>query len=87
MKLNLNINLQSLDGTEIPESNAGKLVGNLLAQDNKGDALKKFAMAQKLYKGEELDIDASDALMLKSFIEQSESMTVLAKAQILVLFK
>jgi hypothetical protein len=86
MKLNLNINLQSLDGKEIPESNAGKLVANLLAQDNKGDALKKFSMAQKLYNGDTLDLDASDNQMLKTFVEQSESMTVLAKAQILVLF-
>jgi hypothetical protein len=84
-KLNLNVNLVGLDGVEIPESNVGKLIGNLLASDNKGDALKKFSIAQKLYNGETVDLDPSDTLMVKSFIEQNEQMTVLAKAQILKL--
>jgi hypothetical protein len=84
-KLNLNVNLKGLDGKEIENSNAGKLVANLLASDNKGDAMKKFSIAQKLYNGETLDLDPSDKQMLKTFVEASEQMTVLAKAQVLAL--
>ncbi len=86
-KIDLNKNLVDLEGKEIPNANAGKLVANLLAQDNKGDALKKFGIAQKLYNGDKLDLDASDTQMLKTFVEASEQMTVLAKAQILLEFK
>jgi hypothetical protein len=84
-KVNLNKNLVDLDLKEIPNSNAGKLIANLLAQDTKGDALKKFSLATKLYNGEELDLDPSDFNLLKSFIEDSVQMSVLAKAQILLM--
>lgn len=82
-KVNLNVNLKGLDGVEIANSNAGKLVANLLAQDNKSEPLKKWEMAQKLYKGEELSLDTTDFNMLKTFIESSEQMTALSKGQIL----
>lgn len=84
-KVNLNKNLVDLDLKEIPNSNAGKLVANLLAQDTKGDALKKFSLATKLYNGEELELDPSDFNLLKSFIEDSTQMSILAKAQILLM--
>ena len=83
--IKMNVNLVGLDGVEIPNSNAGKLVANLLAQDSKGDAIKKFSIAQRLYAGEDVELDASDLMMLKTFIETSEQMTVLAKSQILQL--
>jgi len=86
MKLKLNCSLVGLDGVEIPNSNAGKLVANLLAQDTKGDALKKWDWAVKLNAGKDLELDPSDTQMLKTFIEQSEQLTVLAKAQILAHF-
>ena len=86
MKLNFNVDLNGLNGEKIPNSNVGKLVANLLAQDTKGDALKKWDWAVKCNAGKELDLDPSDTQLLKTFIEQSEHLTVLAKAQILALF-
>lgn len=78
------IAVKDTDGKEIT---LGKLLSGQLAQTNKGDALKLFLWAQKLYKGEELDLDPSDTSTLKEFIKSNESLTVLAKAQLLSVFK
>lgn len=83
MKLNLNHNLLGLDGQEIADSNLGKLVANVLATTNKGDAAKMWHWALKLHAGEELELDPTDAETLKSFIKENEQLTVLAKAQFL----
>jgi len=86
MKLNLNLPIVGLDGTEIADSNVGKLIAQVLAQGSKGDALKFWHWAQKLYAGEELDLDPSDAETLKNAIKDNESLTILAKAQALACF-
>lgn len=83
MKLNLNHSLIGLDGKEIAESNLGKLVANMLATSNKGDAAKMWHWALKLHAGEELELDPSDVETLKTFIKENEQLTVLAKAQAL----
>lgn len=83
--INLNTDLLGLDGLEIPNSNAGKIVANLLATATKGDSLKQWSLAQRLYAGEKLELDPSDQMLLKSFVEQAEGLTSLAKAQILTI--
>jgi hypothetical protein len=87
MKLDFNFELKSLDGQVIENANAGKLIANSLVSETKGDALKYWDWANKLYTGKSLDIDLSDAEVLKNFIKQHEGFTVLLKAQILPLFK
>jgi len=87
MKLNFNFNLVDLDGKEIDNANAGKLVANSLVQQSKGDALKFWEWALALNKGEELDLDSSDQETLKNFIKDSENFAIIAKAQLLQLFK
>ena len=83
MKLNLNFNLKSIDGKEINDSHAGKLLGNILVSSIKGDALKYYDWGRKLYNGEDIEIDRSDLNNIKSFVESHEQITILAKAQIL----
>lgn len=85
MKINLNNSLVGLDGKEIADSNLGKLVANILAASNKGDAAKMWHWALKLHAGEELELDPSDLETLKSFIKENEQLTILSKAQILQL--
>lgn len=87
MKINLNKNFVNLDGKEIENNNIGKLVAELLAQSTKGNCLKFWDWAIKLNSGKGLDLDPSDAQTFKSFIENSENLVVLAKAQILSLIK
>jgi hypothetical protein len=87
MKLNFNFNLVDLDGNEIDNANAGKLIANSLVQQSKGDALKFWEWALALNKGEELDLDSSDQETLKNFIKDSENFAIIAKAQLLKVLK
>lgn len=82
----MNVSILGLDGKELPESNVGKLIAQVLVQSNKGDALKIWHWAQKLHAGEELDLDPSDKEMLKNLIKDNETLTILAKAQALACF-
>ena len=87
MKINLNKSIVDLSGKEIEGSNLGQLLSKMLASaSTKENAVKMYYWAQKLYAGEELDLDPSDTSILKSFIENNEQLTVLAKAQILECF-
>lgn len=89
--MDFNVSLKGLDGQEVLDEKGqpvkvGKLLASQLAFANKGDALKMFGWAQKLYAGEPLNLDKSDAQTLKTFIESSDSLTVLSKAQMLEVF-
>lgn len=90
--LNFNQTLKGLDNSEIKEGNGtvvtlGKLLASQLAQSTRGDALKFFTWATKLYNGDELDLDPSDESVLKEFIKNADQLTILAKAQLLIVFK
>jgi hypothetical protein len=90
--LDFNQPLVGLDGAEVKDEKGeslpvGKLLAGQLASANKGDALKMFTWAQKIYNGESLDLDKSDEGTLKEFVKTNEQLTVLAKAQILSSFK
>lgn len=88
--LDFNKPIKGLDGNSVKDSNGelilGKLLSEQLAFSNKGDALKLFNWAQKIYNGESLDIDKSDEATLKEFIKNNENFTILVKAQLLELF-
>lgn len=86
MNLDFNFSFINLDGAEIPNSNAGNLIATTLASASKGDSLKLWHWANKLYKGEVLELDPSDTQVLKTFIENAEGITVLARAQCLKVF-
>lgn len=87
MKLNFNFNLVDLDGKEIDNANAGKVIANSLVQQSKGDALKFWEWALSLNKGTVLDLDTSDQETLKNFVKDSEQFPIISKAQILKVFK
>jgi hypothetical protein len=86
MKLDFNFNLTDLDGKDIENANAGKLLANTLAQQAKGDALKFWEWALALNKGEIVDLDSSDQTVLKNFIKESDALAILAKGQLLQVF-
>lgn len=91
MKLNLNFNIKGLDGKDIgaetkEQTNIGKLIAGALVQVSKGDVMKHYEWAQKLYKGQILELDKSDSAYLKKFIEDNEQFTILTKAQAMEAF-
>jgi hypothetical protein len=83
MKLDFNFSLLDLDGKEIENANAGKLLANTLIQQSKGDAIKLWEWALGLNKGEILDLDSSDQETIKKFIKDSDALAVIAKGQLL----
>lgn len=85
MQLNLNFIIKNLDGTPIEGADAGKTIANHLVKTSKGDILKHWEWAQRLYKGEPLDLNKSDSATLKKFISDSE-LAIIVKAQIIELF-
>lgn len=86
MKLDFKFDFIGLDDQIFEGGNAGKMLAGALASASKGDALKFWDWAKKLFKGEVLDLDKSDQETLKGFVKDSESFTVLAKAQLLEIF-
>ena len=87
MKLDFNFSLTDLDGQPIENANAGKLLANTLAQQSKGDALKFWEWALALNKGDVIDLDTSDQSTLKTFVKESDVLTIFAKGQMLQVFK
>lgn len=85
--INLNKTLLDLDGKEIEGGNIGKLVAQTLVSAGKGDALKFWHWANKMHNGEVLDLDPTDAEVLKNFIKENETLTILVKAQALECFQ
>lgn len=80
-EVNLNFDINDLEGKSI--GNAGKSVANVLVSSTSGDALKYYDWAVKLHKGESINLDASDFKKVCDFIENSQSITIIAKVPIM----
>lgn len=84
MKIDLNFNLVGLSGKEIePAQNAAQLVAHMISSLNKGNSIKLFDWALKLWNKETLELDEVDFQVLKGLIEEDQNLTILSKAQIL----
>lgn len=90
MKIDLNVPVLDLAGVPIKESGnspeivtCSRLLSNNLIQGSKGDAIKFYDWAQALYKNQPIEVDNSDFKKIRSFIDESEGVSILAKAQIL----
>lgn len=87
MQLDFNKPLLSLDGREIQNGEdklfLGKIFANALVSVSKGDLLKHWDWAVAMHKGEPIEVDKSDMNKLRLFVESSDSMTILAKKQLL----
>ncbi len=81
-KLNFNFSLKKLNG-EIAVKEASKFLAETIANENKGNALKIYSIAKRLWDNPEIELDKSDVILLKGIIENSETITILAKAQLL----
>ncbi len=86
-KINFNIPVFALNGSNLTDGDKeitlGAILAPCIAQHTKGDALKLFGWAMSIYKNEDLILDKSDQNTLKDFINLSENMTILVKAQLL----
>jgi uncharacterized protein YcfJ len=83
MLLDLNFELLNLEGKAIEGALTGKLVAQRLSGGAGGDALKLIGWARKLYKGDAIELDASDAQTFRAFIDADQELTILTKAQVI----
>ncbi len=78
-----------LSGAEIKEGNTetglslGRVLANAMASQSKGDAIKFYDWSKRLYANEPLNLDRSDVKTITAFVEDSQTMTILLKAQLL----
>jgi hypothetical protein len=79
MQLNFDFKLKGLDGQELSGNNAGQVLASMLAMQNKGNSIKLFDWAMKLYNNQTLEIDETDCDVLLALIESTEQLTILAK--------
>lgn len=87
LTMDFNKPITGLDGQPVYDGDKvytlGRLLAEQLIQATKVDAIKFFDWALKLYNNQPLELDNSDTQTLKEFIRNHETMTVIAKAQLL----
>lgn len=85
MNLNFNFKLKDLNGKSIEgdNGNAGKILGQMLFSQNKGNSLKLHDWALKVFNNKPIDLDDTDTNVLYGLIEQSEWLLVASKAPML----
>jgi len=81
-EINLNFKFKGLDGKEL-EQNAGTLLSTLLSNSNTKTPVKFWEWAVKFHGGQTIEITTDDLKLLRDFINDTEALTALAKAQIL----
>lgn len=88
MQIDFNKPLIGLNGQAAKDENGsettlGKILASVLANSNKGNALKFMDWARKMWNGEVLNMDRADRKMLTEFIETSEVFVNLTKDALL----
>lgn len=85
MKINFNYQLTSLSGEAFvgDTNHAGKILANAISVNNKGNAIKLYDWALKLWNKEPLELDDTDFNVLYAFIESTELLNILCKAQMI----
>lgn len=78
--------IENLEGEEMRDGRdkplyLSQIMSNMLLEGEGKDYLKRFEMAQKLYKFEPFDVDTSDFSMLEKAIDDSKMGTIV-KAQV-----
>lgn len=73
MKIDYNKQVKGLDGTDLQgdQNTMAKILANLLAYSSSGPMVKFMDWARDLYRGKTLEIDRTDADVLKAFVEGS----------------
>lgn len=85
--IDLNHLLKDLDRNEVVGSNAGEMLAMLLVNTPQGNIPKHIDWALTLHKGQPIQVDNADLEYLRKFVENSNSLSILAKYQILEMLK
>lgn len=83
-KINLKMNLKNLTGGDVtPVTTLGEVLASHMAGSIKGDPIKYLDWAIDLYNSREISVDEADFIKIKNFIQDSDTITILAKGQML----
>ena len=82
IKVDLNVALLTIEGKDFENDTVGKILANRLYNSEKGDSVKYFDWALKLWQKEVIDMDSSDLDGLIEFVKE-EKLPNFAEAQIL----
>lgn len=82
-ELDFNFKFKDLAGQEITESNAGKLLSNILSDDRGKNPVKLFSWALAFFDGKAISLDPQDLELLKNLVIETQGLNALTKAQIL----
>jgi hypothetical protein len=83
MDLSFDFQIKKLSGEayEGDQNHAGKLLAEALSAGNKGQSIKFFDWAVKLWNKEKIVVDATDFDVLRAWIDTNEFVNILCKAQ------
>ena len=87
----IDFNVEVLDLAGAPIYNGtqllklGALLAPKLVEQTAGDALKFWSLALSIYRGEELTLDLSDVKLLREFVNTTDQLNNLVKAQLLII--
>lgn len=80
--IELNFNLKDLDGNDVPDGNAGKLLSSVIGNSSTGPAVKFYEWAVEFRSGKPVQMTTDDVSVLKSFLETAQ-VPNFAKAQLI----
>ena len=83
MKLDLTKNIKGLDGKDLIDGSAARVLASFLMESGKGNSLKLFEISMKLVDEKPIDIDKEDCKMLKKMVEEGNQMNIV-KANIII---
>lgn len=78
--------LRDLDGKSVDGSEMSKMLANLFAQGQSKEPTKWHDWSLDLWTKGKLEVDSTDSEKVKSFILDNQSLTNIAKAQMLNVF-
>jgi len=88
MNLNLNIPFKGLDGIAVEgQPTQGKLLAQVLANQNKGNSIQLLEWAMALHQDKDLILDTTGHDTLKGVIEGTDVLPALSKGQLLLSLK
>lgn len=85
--IDLNRPLKDLEGNDVEGSNAGKLLSPQLISVSQGNIVKHMDWALALHKGQPITVDNADLEYLRKFVENRDTLSILAKHRILEMLK
>lgn len=83
MKLNFDFAFMALNGEVVKDGNAGKVLASHVASGNKGNSIKLWDWALRMYNHQDIELDNTDFDVLYALISENETLNVMAKAQLL----